>query len=382
MKGEFQMKSIYVESGLKLEEKRTSLLYLILVFFLFIGYEVAAFALKYAGYTKAVNHEFYISPYYFILFTFIPCLYLYKISKPFYIKYILLFGFHIFDFLNQFMSNRDVVVGGNIIEFIMVLFSPVFLSSRFFWIVLCITLVKYSINFLLYSNYYYLLSMLFFVFIGIITLIILLRIRSYVRALEKSHEASILIIIKNFMKILGLKNETIVDHSERVAHLCLIFVKKFKLVDEQGLNSFYFSCLLHDIGKIKFTDNMLAGKLELTNTEKELVKNHPLTGSNILNDLEDIEINLDVIKYHHEAWDGSGYPYGLKSTEIPVLAQVLSLANTFDSLTHSKSYRNAVSYNEAYQIIQKSDKFSMEIQEQFKQVYPLWTNEMIKYKAS
>jgi hypothetical protein len=372
------MKSINLEPSLVHEEKRSSLLYLIIIFGWFIAYETLAITVTYLGYVQA---EFYVFPYLFILSILLLCIYIFARAKYYYVKYIILFGFNIYYFLIQFFSSKDPVVGGDVVEILMVLFSPIFLNFRFFWIVILVVFIKYIINFLLTYNYNFFILPMFYVFFEIIVFIILLRIKSYIRVLQKSHVKSNVLVIKNFMKVLGLKNETIVDHSERVASLCLIFVKKFNLVNEKDLNSFYFSCLLHDIGKIKYTDEMLAGKLELTIEEKELVENHPIIASEILCDLEDVDIDLDVIKYHHEAWDGSGYPYGLKSTEIPILAQVLSLANTFDSLTESSPYRSAISYNEAYQVILNSDKFSEKLRDQFKQVYPLWINEMIKIKS-
>ena len=114
---------------------------------------------------------------------------------------------------------------------------------------------------------------------------------------------------------------------------------------------------LHDIGKVGIPDNILHKPGRLTEEEFELMKTHTTVGGNILREVYErsgstyLQMACDVAMYHHERWDGAGYPEGLKGEEIPLIAQIMALADVFDALTAKRCYKDAFSYERAKSII-------------------------------
>lgn len=118
---------------------------------------------------------------------------------------------------------------------------------------------------------------------------------------------------------------------------------------------------MHDIGKIAVPDYILKGTTRLTDEEFNEMKNHAAAGAKIIHEtmgkIEDefyIDIACNVANYHHEKWDGTGYPEGLKGEEIPLEARIMAVADVFDALAFSRSYKEAKSIEETYRIIQES----------------------------
>lgn len=116
--------------------------------------------------------------------------------------------------------------------------------------------------------------------------------------------------------------------------------------------------VLHDIGKLAIPDNILNKPGSLTKEEFEIMKTHTTLGSDMLNKLnmyDDssllIKVAHDICRWHHERWDGNGYPDGLKGDEIPISAQVVSLADVYDALTSERVYKSAISHDEAIKMI-------------------------------
>lgn len=128
---------------------------------------------------------------------------------------------------------------------------------------------------------------------------------------------------------------------------------------------------MHDIGKIAIPDSILLKPDKLTEEEFEVMKTHCSKGSEILsliNDIRDDEYLrycYDICKYHHEKWDGSGYPYGLKGDEIPIWAQIVSIADCYDALTAERPYKAAYSHEKAIYMIlnDKCGVFSPKLKE-------------------
>ncbi|MFA5468375.1 MAG: HD domain-containing phosphohydrolase [Sphaerochaetaceae bacterium] len=119
---------------------------------------------------------------------------------------------------------------------------------------------------------------------------------------------------------------------------------------------------LHDIGKIGIPDALLRKSDKLTDEEFNLMKTHPLVGNELLTkvlerypDNQFIRAALEVASYHHERWDGSGYPYGLKGEQIPLFARIMAIVDVYDALTSDRVYRQALSHEEALQIMQQSN---------------------------
>ena len=100
--------------------------------------------------------------------------------------------------------------------------------------------------------------------------------------------------------------------------------------------------LLHDIGKIGIPDSILLKESKLTDEEYTKIKDHPLIGYNMLAHAEMFKHIIDIIKYHHERFDGSGYPQKLEGTNIPYLARITSVVDSFDAMTSKRSYRDSL----------------------------------------
>ncbi len=135
-------------------------------------------------------------------------------------------------------------------------------------------------------------------------------------------------------------------HSDRVAVYVVALAKALELpsrISEAG----ELAALLHDIGKIGMPEGLLHGKTHLDESEWDLVKEHPVTGSNIFENLDELSFILPVLRHHHERFDGSGYPDGLEGEEIPLLARMVSVADAFDAMTHGRPYKGSMSVQDA-----------------------------------
>ncbi|PEF43414.1 hypothetical protein CON22_26050 [Bacillus cereus] len=185
-------------------------------------------------------------------------------------------------------------------------------------------------------------------------------------------------IIQSIMNILELKDPYTRGHSERVAKYALLLAQETSKFDEVNLNKFYFSCLLHDIGKLGIPNEILNKASYLENDEYNIIKTHPTLGIKLIENYSLIEGYESVIRSHHEKWDGSGYPDGLKHNNIPLCARIISFADAFDAMTSARVYRSVLSPKEAYkQIIEGAGtQFDPQLVEDFKLVYPLWVENL------
>ncbi len=130
-------------------------------------------------------------------------------------------------------------------------------------------------------------------------------------------------------------------HSERVAHL------SSRLADAAGLGEhaaerLLVAGLVHDVGKIGVPESVLCKPGRLTEDEFEIIKTHPEIGHRILRDIPQLADVLPAVLHHHERWDGRGYPHGLRAGDIPLFARVISLADSFDAMSSTRTYRAAM----------------------------------------
>jgi ribonuclease P protein subunit RPR2 len=139
-------------------------------------------------------------------------------------------------------------------------------------------------------------------------------------------------------------------HAERVAAYAL---EIGNAVGERwaGSPEIEFGFLLHDIGKVAVPDSILHKPEPLTAQERELIQQHPVTGWEIVRQVDFLGAASDVVRHHHERWDGDGYPDGLKSDEIPLTARVFAVADTLDALTTTRPYRPASPIGDARALI-------------------------------
>ena len=129
-------------------------------------------------------------------------------------------------------------------------------------------------------------------------------------------------------------------HSKRVHQYVMPMAKHLKLPAREQ-EALKWAAVLHDIGKIGIPEKILGKPHKLTDKEFDLIKQHPLKGKAILAPIRQLQPSMDAIVHHHESFDGSGYPEGLKGEDIPLAARILAVADTFDAITSKRSYHRA-----------------------------------------
>lgn len=173
-------------------------------------------------------------------------------------------------------------------------------------------------------------------------------------------------LIHSLTSAVDAKDAYTCGHSERVALLTRELARQMCL-PEATVDRFYMAGLLHDVGKIGVPERVLQKEGKLTDEEFALIKKHPEIGARILGDIKQIEDIIPGVLHHHERWDGRGYPYGLSGKGIPLMGRVLCLADSFDAMTSSRTYRKALPLEVAIAEIQRSagTQFDPELAEIF-----------------
>ena len=129
-------------------------------------------------------------------------------------------------------------------------------------------------------------------------------------------------------------SQRVADYSERIA--------RFLGKSEEDCRKIYYAALLHDVGKIGISDNIINKDGEPTEEEYKIIMQHPIIGEQILKRITEYPYLSIGARYHHERYDGKGYPEGLKGEDIPEIARIIAVADTYDAMTSSRSYRNAL----------------------------------------
>lgn len=148
-------------------------------------------------------------------------------------------------------------------------------------------------------------------------------------------------------------NEDTVGHSQLVARYTLLLTKAMEIDDWNFCRDIERGALLHDIGKIGIPESILRKEGPLTAQEMEIVKEHPLLGYEMLEEFLFLRKASQVILFHHESYDGRGYPYGMKREEIPLEARIFAIADTLDAVTSDRPYRKGQSFKKAFDEIEK-----------------------------
>lgn len=152
--------------------------------------------------------------------------------------------------------------------------------------------------------------------------------------------------LKTLVSVLEAKDAYTRGHTERVASYAVAIATRLGL-DEEHSRRVMFGALLHDIGKLGVMDSVVHKKGALDAEEWELLKAHPAIGAEIVEKMEFLDGVADTVRYHHESWDGRGYPEGLSGTDIPLGARIVAVADSFDAMTTDRSYRRALSVEQA-----------------------------------
>jgi len=161
-------------------------------------------------------------------------------------------------------------------------------------------------------------------------------------ALYNEQRTMFLGIIKALSASIDAKDQYTRGHSERVAHLASELATAIGMNEDQS-ERVRLAGILHDMGKIGVPEAVLLKPGRLTDEEFNAIKLHPTIGYNILKDIDALEDVLPGVLYHHERWDGKGYPQGLKGGDIPLMGRLLAVADAFDAMSSDRAYRPRIS---------------------------------------
>lgn len=175
----------------------------------------------------------------------------------------------------------------------------------------------------------------------------LIRMKKLIDELEDSKN-----IIRMLTHAIEAKDGYTEKHAERVVGYSLALAKKAS-VSKDLWRTIEMGALLHDVGKIGIPESVLLKPAKLDDKEYEVIKQHPDIGVQICNPLKFLQDVLKVIHYHHERFDGQGYPEGLKGDEIPIEARVVSIADAFDAMTSNRPYRKGMTKEKALGILKE-----------------------------
>lgn len=157
------------------------------------------------------------------------------------------------------------------------------------------------------------------------------------------------------------------------AHSALVALDLCSLAPEGQEHAWYWAGLLHDIGKITIAPEILRKPGALDRCEREIVQQHPLRGSGILQDIGAPPTVVEGAKYHHEWWDGTGYPFGLRGQQIPLIARAMAVTDMYAALTRDRPYRRALTSAQAREQIERNAGTQFE---------PAWVERFFKETAN
>jgi len=159
-------------------------------------------------------------------------------------------------------------------------------------------------------------------------------------------------VVKSLVSTIEAKDTYTRGHSDRVHNFSLMMAEALALDDEQQYDLSWAS-ILHDIGKIGIPESILNKPGRLSEEEYDIVKKHPEQGDRILKPLKQLLSSLPGVLHHHERYDGMGYPEGLKGEDIPLMARIIAVADTFDAITSARAYRGSKSSQQALAIMEE-----------------------------
>ena len=166
------------------------------------------------------------------------------------------------------------------------------------------------------------------------------------------NEQMLIHIVKTLAGTIDAKDTYTNGHSSRVADYTKEIAKRFGY-SESAQNDIYMMALLHDIGKIGVPDAVINKPGRLSADEFEIIKKHPVTGSKILENIEEKKELATGARWHHERYSGGGYPDGINGEEIPEQARIISVADAYDAMTSSRSYRDPMPQEKVREEIEK-----------------------------
>lgn len=202
------------------------------------------------------------------------------------------------------------------------------------------------------------------------------RVEAYASILDKiknniheEKDVELVTSIKTLISVINAKDRYTYGHVERVVIYSKILADKLHL-SEKDKEILTYGAYMHDIGKINISKEVLMKKMKLTNEEWEELKQHPANGVEIIKSVKSLEEVIPLIISHHERYDGNGYPNKLKGEEIPYLARILTVVDSFDAMTSNRPYNNRKTYEEGVDEIIKCSgtQFDPEIAKAFAEI--------------
>jgi putative nucleotidyltransferase with HDIG domain len=158
--------------------------------------------------------------------------------------------------------------------------------------------------------------------------------------------------IKTLVSIIEAKDAYTKGHTERVAAYATAIAREMNLPKEER-RKIAFGAVLHDIGKLGVYEGVLNKPGKLNEKEWKLLRSHPEVGAQILRNMEFLSGTVALVRHHHERFDGKGYPDGLAGEDIPLGARIIAVADSFDAMTTNRSYRRALSWERALEILEE-----------------------------
>lgn len=153
-------------------------------------------------------------------------------------------------------------------------------------------------------------------------------------------------IVRSLVKAIEGKDRYTKGHSERVAALSMLVAKELDLSVDRTRN-LQMAAVLHDVGKIALSEGILNKEGKISDEEYAEIKKHPETGYGIVSQIKHMKPIAEIIKYHHERWDGTGYPEGLSKHEIPFESRIITIIDAYDAMTSDRPYRKGMSHEYA-----------------------------------
>lgn len=201
------------------------------------------------------------------------------------------------------------------------------------------------------------------------------RVETYYSILEElkkdieEEHIDLITSVKTLISVINTKDRYTYGHVERVVMFAKLLANKLNLPDEEK-KVLKYGAYLHDIGKINISKEVLNKKMPLNNEEWEMLKQHPVSGVDLIRPVESLSEIIPLILYHHERYDGKGYPSQLKGNEIPYLSRVLTVVDSFDAMTSNRPYSIRKTYDDAVLEIRKciGTQFDPDIAEAFIEV--------------
>lgn len=189
--------------------------------------------------------------------------------------------------------------------------------------------------------------------------------------------------IRAIIEALDAKDSYTLGRSRRVTYYSLKLAENLQLNDSEH-GKIELAGLLHDIGMIGVSDDVLFKTERLTDEEFKEIKLHVDHGVRILEDIKQLKEVITIIKYHHEHYDGNGYPYGIKGDEIPISSRIIAIADAYDGMVSNRAYREAMKPEDAVKVLEhlSGKQFDPELVNIFKEILPDIITEISEFENS